>query len=68
MIEISGLPLASRQRLLMGVYAAPEEVAQAIQAERAYLAELLAGNVVQLGGGAPRAAGASPACATGWIA
>jgi hypothetical protein len=54
LIAGSGLPAAARQRLDRGDYATPEALQQAIDAERAYLAELQAGGVVQIGGTPPR--------------
>jgi hypothetical protein len=53
-IAVSGLPEASRERLSGRLYATPEEVNEAITAERGYLARLQEGSVVQIGGSAPR--------------
>jgi hypothetical protein len=50
----SGLPAASQERLSGGSYPSPEEVREAISAERSYLARLQEGSVVQIGGSAPR--------------
>jgi len=50
----SGLPEASRSRLAAREYASLAEVAQAVEAERAYLAQLAASQVVTIGGQAPR--------------
>ena len=55
LVNTSGLPEASKQRLLEGSYATPQEVSDAIQHERQYLGKLAADRVVQLGGQAPRA-------------
>jgi hypothetical protein len=60
MIQASGLPQPSRERLLGEVqahperYGAPEDVQSAIETEQAYLARLQENSVVQLGGTPPR--------------
>lgn len=53
-IQASGLPQASRERLAAGQYDTPEQVHAAIEAERRYLARLAEDQVVQVGGVAPR--------------
>lgn len=57
MLAASGLPDASVKRLASQAYATPEEVARAIEAERAYLASLQQAGVVQVGGQPPRSPG-----------
>jgi len=54
MIANSGLPAPSRSRLGSRTYSSPEEVNQAIETERAYLARLSEDQVINLGGPAPR--------------
>ena len=55
LLASSGLPEASRERLAAENYSSPQDVSEAIQSERQYLARLYADQVVQLGGLAPRA-------------
>lgn len=65
MIAASGLPPASQERLGNAHYRLPQEVGNAIESERQFLARLQEDQVVQLGGVAPpppRSAG----CATAW--
>lgn len=50
----SDLPVASRERLAGAAYSQPQELQQAIEVERAYLARLQADQVVQIGSHAPR--------------
>lgn len=57
LIAASGLPPASREKLLAQTYLTPSEVQQAIEAERRYLAQLAEAGVVTLGANAPRAGG-----------
>jgi hypothetical protein len=57
LIRASDLPEASRERLAAQEFQSPAEVEQAIEAERHYLARLSEGNVVKLGGRAPRGGG-----------
>ena len=47
---------AARERVAAGTYDSPEEVNQAIEAERAYLASLVEQHVIQIGGDPPRGA------------
>ena len=54
MLANSGLPAVSRERLGARQYTSPEEVQQAIEAERSYLAALSEDNVVHIGPVAPR--------------
>jgi hypothetical protein len=54
MIANSGLPAASRERLGSRIYAAPEEVQQAIDSERAYLARLTEDNIINISPISPR--------------
>ena len=54
MLATSGLPEPSRQRLAAGIYATPEGLQVAIDAERTYLAALTENQVIQIGGVAPR--------------
>ena len=54
MIQASGLPAESQSHLLAHDYAAPGEVALAIEREREYLAALQENNVIQVGGSPPR--------------
>jgi hypothetical protein len=54
LVQASGLPAASQERLLAQEYAAPEAVEDAIRQERQYLARLAQENVVQIGPRAPR--------------
>lgn len=54
MIANSGLPAASRERLGARTFTSPEEVQQAIEAERSYLAALQQDNVVKIGPLPPR--------------
>ncbi len=56
MIAASGLPRASCERLAARSFRTPQEVEQAVEAERAYLAALQEDRVVSLEGGAPRGA------------
>lgn len=53
----SGLPEASRMRLMRSEWRSPEELNQAIESERNYLAELTQDQVVQMPGSHPRGAG-----------
>lgn len=53
----SGLPEASRMRLMRSEYGSPEILSQAVEAERAYLAELAQDHVIQMPGSHPRGAG-----------
>jgi hypothetical protein len=55
-IAASGLPEPSRKRLSAQTWHTPEELQAAIDAERAYLADLTAQSVIQIGGVAPRSA------------
>lgn len=55
-IQTSGLPLVAQQRLLDRKYASAQEVSDAIESERAYLAALTEGNVVNIGATPPRGA------------
>ena len=48
-IQTSGLPQVSQQRLLDRKYASAKEVEDAIEVERAYLAALTEGSVVNIG-------------------
>ena len=54
LINASDLPKASRERLLQNHYNDPEQLHNAIQSERAYVAHLRQDNVVQIGGQPPR--------------
>jgi hypothetical protein len=54
MIANSSLPTASQAHLSARQYSNPQEVTEAINAERAYLARLTADSVIQIGGQAPR--------------
>ena len=54
LINASDLPKASRERLLQNHYPDPEQLHNAIQSERAYVAHLRQDNVVQIGGQPPR--------------
>jgi hypothetical protein len=54
LLNASGLPEHSRQRLAAQHYATPQELTTAIEAERAYLATLQENQVVQIGGQPPR--------------
>ena len=54
MIANSGLPPATRQRLAERSYNSLEEMQQAIETERAYLAALQQDKIVQIGNVAPR--------------
>jgi hypothetical protein len=54
MLAQSGLPQASRERLAVREYTAPEEVSAAIETEQAYLAKLAEERVVQIGSQPPR--------------
>lgn len=54
MIANSGLPAASRERLAARSYSSPQEVQQAIEAERGYLAALQEDQVIRIGGVPPR--------------
>lgn len=54
MIATSGLPEASRQRLSQMTFGHPQEVEEAIRAEREYLAALQESRVVQIGNIPPR--------------
>ncbi|MFN2158773.1 MAG: hypothetical protein ACK2TW_02355, partial [Anaerolineales bacterium] len=54
MIEASGLPEASRIRLMSLHYDTPADVTKQIAAERGYLAQLQEDSVVQIGGAPPR--------------
>lgn len=54
LISASGLPEASKQRLMSRSYDSPRQVNEAIQLERQYLGKLAASGVVQVGGTAPR--------------
>jgi len=53
----SGLPEASRMRLLRSEWRSPEELSQAVEAEQDYLAELTQDQVIQMPGSHPRGAG-----------
>ena len=53
-IANSGLPEASRERLLSQRYSTPQEVKTAIDEERAYLAKLSENQVIAIGNHAPR--------------
>lgn len=53
-IAASGLPQASQQRLARQSYQTPAEVQSAIEAEREYLADLAANNVINIGNVPPR--------------
>jgi hypothetical protein len=53
-LAASNLPAASRQRLAAGTYPNPEALSAAIEAERAFLAQLAQDQVVQIGGQPPR--------------
>ena len=55
MLQASSLPPASRARLAVQPWATPDELAQAIESERRYLAQLQSESVVQVGGQPPRA-------------
>ena len=55
LIQASGLPSPVQARLQRGQYDSPAAVEQAISEARAELAALAEGNVVQIGGRAPRA-------------
>ncbi|MGD8626603.1 MAG: hypothetical protein PVJ34_18850, partial [Anaerolineae bacterium] len=57
MIAASGLPAQAQARLRSMAYDSPEDVEAAIGAEREYLAELNAANVIQVGQVPPRDAG-----------
>jgi len=52
----SGLPEPSQARLSAQKWNNPQALQDAIEAERSYLAELSAGNIIQIGGVAPRSA------------
>jgi hypothetical protein len=52
----SGLPGPSKARLSAQKWDSSQELQDAIEAERSYLAELSAGSVIQIGGTAPRSA------------
>jgi hypothetical protein len=54
LLQVSGLPQLSQERLAQQDYLTPEALREAIQAERAYLAALQQDNVVQIGGQPPR--------------
>lgn len=54
MIANSGLPAASRERLGTRSYSSPQEVQQAIEAERGYLAAMQQDQVIRIGGVPPR--------------
>jgi hypothetical protein len=54
LLAASGLPQAARARLATLPYSHPEQVQEAIESERKYLAQLAAGQVVQMGGAPPR--------------
>ena len=56
MIAACGLPAASKDRLSQASFTTPDQVAEAIEAECAYLAKLQEDQVVQMGGPAPRSA------------
>ena len=56
-LDASGLPAVSRERLAMGVYKTPAELSAAVDAERDYLAKIAEANTVKLGGVAPRGGG-----------
>jgi len=56
MISASGLPAVSRQRLAAREYANPDQVNQAIEDERAYLAQLGQDQVIKLESTPPRGA------------
>jgi hypothetical protein len=53
----SGLPEASRMRLMRSEWHSPEELNQAVEAERDYLADLTQDQVIQMPGSHPRGAG-----------
>jgi len=59
MIEASGLPEASRIRLLSLHYDSPSEVVRQIAAERTYLAQLQEDTTINIGGIPPRSPGIS---------
>lgn len=50
----SGLPQASRDRLAAATYTHPDQLTNAIEQERTYLAALSADSVIQIGGRPPR--------------
>lgn len=54
-IANSGLPIASQERLRQREYSTPQELEDAINTERMYIAALSAANVIQIGSQAPRA-------------
>ena len=56
LVTNSGLPVASRERLLQGRYDSPEAVRAAISSEQDYLARLAQDQVVQIGNLPPRGA------------
>jgi hypothetical protein len=53
-IAASGLPEPARARLSAQAWNTPQDLQNAIEAERSYLAELSAQNVIQIGAAAPR--------------
>jgi hypothetical protein len=55
-ISASGLPEPSKARLSRQQWTNPQDLQAAIDAERAYLAELSANSVINIGGTAPRSA------------
>jgi hypothetical protein len=57
LIANSGLPTASRDKLLAMTFMTPAEVQKAIEDERSYLARLAEAGVIHLGGTAPRERG-----------
>jgi hypothetical protein len=57
MVAAAGLPEPARERLLAHPWEAPEDLRQAIEAERAYLASLRQGSVIDLGQRPPRERG-----------
>ncbi|MEA3438863.1 MAG: hypothetical protein U9R58_01115 [Chloroflexota bacterium] len=59
MILNSGLPGASSEHLLSRTYSTSEDVRQAIEAERQYLARLQEDSVIQIGSNPPRQPGIS---------
>jgi hypothetical protein len=54
MIQASGLPIAARERLLAQAFNLPDDVANAIESERQYIATIQEDNVIQIGGTPPR--------------
>jgi len=53
-LQVSGLPQPSKDRLIKMHFSTPEDVTHAIEDERAYLAQLQESRVIQVGGTPPR--------------